>query len=243
MISQIENVKAAPNIATRFAENDMEYRVKKSLRMNGVVIKKSRFYWKAKRLFDIVSSLTALILLSPVFLATSLAVVINDPKGGPIFKQVRVGRDGREFTIYKFRSMCVDAEARLEQVAREMGISVEECIVLPDDPRITKVGKFIRKTSIDELPQLVNILKGDMSVVGPRPPLPSEVGNYADRQLIRLAVKPGLTCIWQVAEDKDSIPLEGRVELDKEYIRKCNMRLDIKLVFRTVGCVFKSKNG
>ncbi len=209
-----------------------------------MTVDKSRPYWKIKRFGDIVISGLALVGLSPIFAGVALAVYIDDPKGSPIFKQVRVGKDGKEFTVYKFRSMCVNAPELLEETAKQLGCDIEGSIDFgSEDPRITKVGGFIRKTSLDELPQFFNVLKGDMSVVGPRPSLPSEVMNYADDSMRdRLIVKPGITCIWQVAKNKNAIDVKDRVEMDREYIRKCSVLTDSILILRTIKSVVTCKN-
>lgn len=150
-----------------------------------------------RRVQDILFSLLAIIILSPVMLITVISIIIDDPKGGPVFSQVRVGKNGKEFKMYKFRSMVVDAEDRLKELLKENEMD-GPVFKIADDPRITRVGKFIRKTSIDELPQLFNILKGDMSIVGPRPALPREVEQYSVYQTQRLFITPGLTCYWQI---------------------------------------------
>lgn len=198
---------------------------------------KSAAFRFSKRTFDIAASLAALILLSPLLLIISLVIFIDDPHGSPIFVQKRVGKNGRIFNFYKFRSMVVNAEAQLDKL---MSLNEKDGPVfkIKDDPRITRVGRFIRKTSIDELPQLVNILKGDMSVVGPRPALPKEVEQYTPYQQQRLLVMPGLTCIWQSQNNRDSISFEEWMDLDVKYIREQSIILDIKLILKTVKAVF-----
>jgi len=188
-----------------------------------------------RRAFDIVASLVGLILLSPVFLITAIAIKLEDP--GPVFfTQTRVGRFGATFPFYKFRSMYVDAEARkAELMARnESGDGV--IFKMKNDPRITRVGRFIRRFSIDELPQLLNVLKGDLALVGPRPPVPSEVAAYTLEQRKRLHVKPGITCIWQVSGRSD-IPFREQVQLDLEYIRSQSLWTDVLLLLKTVPAV------
>lgn len=191
----------------------------------------------AKRIFDITASLSALILLSLFLLIVALIIFIDDPHGSPIFVQKRVGKNGNVFNFYKFRSMIVNAEAQLDTL-----ISRNEkdgpVFKIKDDPRITRVGRFIRKTSIDELPQLLNILKGDMSVVGPRPALPKEVEQYTPYQQQRLLVTPGLTCIWQSSDNRDSISFDEWMDMDVQYIREQSFSLDIKLILKTVKAVF-----
>ena len=182
-------------------------------------------YLAVKRLQDIVFSLSALVLLSPLFLLIALLVVMDDPHGGPVFSQERVGKDGRLFRMYKFRSMCVDAEAQLKELMRFNEMN-GPAFKIKNDPRITRVGAILRKTSLDELPQLVNVLKGDMSLVGPRPPLPREVAQYTQYERQRLAVRPGLTCYWQVHPDRYALSMQEWVELDLRYIDRKSTRLN-----------------
>jgi exopolysaccharide biosynthesis polyprenyl glycosylphosphotransferase len=183
-----------------------------------------------KRSMDIVLSLIFLVLSSPIFLLTAIAIAITS-KGPIFFSQVRSGLNGRKFTLYKFRSMIVGAEMKKKHLdtMNEMDGPVFK---MKHDPRITKVGKFIRKFSIDELPQLINILKGDMSIIGPRPPLPIEVEMYQFWQRRRLSLKPGLTCIWQVS-GRNNINFERWMEMDLEYIDNWSLLLDVKILFRT----------
>ena len=195
-----------------------------------------RYYWLRKRLFDVVASSLGLLVLSPVLLLICLMIVIDDPKGGPFFKQTRVGRHKRLFKMYKFRTMYTDAEARkaeLEKLNEKDG----PVFKIANDPRITRVGKFLRKTSLDELPQLLNVIKGEMTLVGPRPPLPKEVENYTRYDEMRLSVTPGLTCVWQVQPQRDSIRFDQWVDMDLAYIGTRSQILDIKLLFRTVLAV------
>ena len=193
-------------------------------------------YLFCKRTFDILASLFAIAVLSPLFLITALIIFIDDPHGSPFFVQQRVGKNGRIFKFYKFRSMIVNAEAQLEKL-REKNEKNGPVFKIKDDPRITRVGKFIRKTSIDELPQLFNILKGDMSIVGPRPALPKEVEQYTPYQQQRLLVTPGLTCIWQAQDNRDAISFEEWMDLDIQYIQKQSFMLDIKLILKTFKVV------
>lgn len=199
-----------------------------------------RAYAFAKRTLDIALSLTALVVLSPLLLLVGLIILIDDPHGNPIYVSKRCGKGGREFNFYKFRSMCVDAEKRRAQLhgLNEMDGPVFK---IKDDPRITRVGRIIRKLNIDELPQLVNILAGQMSLVGPRPPLPNEVAEYTPRQMERLSVTPGLTCLWQVQPSRNSLSFDEWIELDIQYIRRRNFRLDIKLIFRTILVVLQGE--
>lgn len=189
-----------------------------------------------KRLFDIVVSSFVLVLLLPFFLIIAIAIKIND-KGPVIYVSERVGKHGKVFKFYKFRSMCTDADKIYEQLldTNETG---GPNFKMKDDPRVTKVGKFLRKTSLDELPQLLNILKGDMSFVGPRPPLVREVEKYDEGAMQRLAVKGGLTCYWQV-KGRSSIGFEDMVKLDVEYINDRGPFTDLKILFLTIPAVLK----
>ena len=202
--------------------------------------KEGPVYLFFKRAMDIIGSLCGIILLSPLLIIVALAIKIEDPKGSVFFSQKRCGKDNKLFPMYKFRSMVSNAEELLEELMEhnEMDGPVFK---IKDDPRITRVGKFIRKTSIDELPQLFNILRGDMSIVGPRPAIPHEVAEYSDYHKQRLLVKPGLTCIWQVS-GRNSIGFEEWMDMDLEYIEKRNLWMDIKLIFKTVGVLFGDEN-
>ncbi|WP_424987007.1 WecB/TagA/CpsF family glycosyltransferase [Microbulbifer sp. S227A] len=191
-----------------------------------------------QRLLDLVVSCVALILLAPVLLLTMLAVRL-DSRGPALFAQTRVGRDGRLFTLYKFRSMHIDAEDRraaLLSTSDREGI----CFKSRNDPRITRVGRFIRRFSIDELPQIINVFKGEMSIVGPRPALPSEVAAYPPRALGRLAVKPGITGVWQVSGRAD-IPFDRMIEMDIEYAGTRNLVMDILLILMTFRAVVSGR--
>ena len=204
------------------------------------LINKSAFYLISKRVIDIVGSLCGIILLSPIFLIVAILIKLEDPKGKIFFSQERNRTYPKTFKMYKFRSMVHNAEELLKDLI-DRNEQTGPVFKINDDPRITKVGKFIRKTSIDELPQLFNVLKGDMSLVGPRPPIPHEVEQYNSYQMQRLAVKPGLTCIWQVS-GRNNIGFDEWVEMDIEYIKTRNLWLDIKLIFKTVGVLFGDKN-
>lgn len=183
----------------------------------------------------------AIIVLSPLLLIISLLIVIDDPHGGPIYKQTRIGRHGKEFIMYKFRSMVHDADKMQAELAAQNQMD-GPVFKIKDDPRITRVGKLLRKTSLDELPQLFNIIKGDMTIVGPRPPLPKEVEEYDEMHKMRLMVTPRLTCDWQVQPAKNDIPFEDWVDLDLDYIGKRSVWKDIKLIARTVLMMFR-RNG
>lgn len=205
-----------------------------------ILAKESILYSITKRLIDIVGSLCGIILLSPLFLIVAILIKLEDPKGKVFFAQERNGKYPKTFKMYKFRSMVHNAEELLKDLM-DRNEQTGPVFKINDDPRITKVGKFIRKTSIDELPQLFNVLKGDMSLVGPRPAIPREVEQYNSYQMQRLAVKPGLTCIWQVS-GRNNIGFDEWVEMDIEYIKTRNLWLDIKLIFKTVGVLFGDDN-
>ncbi|OKZ87658.1 sugar transferase [Clostridium sp. 29_15] len=196
-------------------------------------------YEVIKRIIDIVASFTGLILLSPLILIVSMLIKLES-KGEVIFKQKRVGLNGKEFYMYKFRSMVINAEELKEQLESQNEMS-GPMFKIKDDPRITKVGKFIRKTSIDELPQLINVIKGDMSLVGPRPSLPKEVKKFEQWMMERLEVKPGLTCIWQIS-GRNNIDFEDWMKLDIKYVRERSFKLDMKLILKTVLVLLGDKN-
>ena len=197
------------------------------------------FAYALKRFVDIVFSVAALIVLAPLFLV--LAVIIKLTSPGPVFfVQPRVGRYGKTFTFYKFRSMYEDAEARKAALMSRNESADGVIFKMADDPRITPVGKILRKTSMDELPQFLNVLFGDMSLVGPRPPVPSEVRQYSLEALKRLNVRPGLTCLWQVSGRSD-IPFREQVRLDKEYISSRSFVRDLVILFRTIPAILSGK--
>ena len=199
---------------------------------------KIRYRHVVKRITDIACSSLALVVLSPLLLFCALAVKISDHKGPVIFKQTRVGRNGKLFTMYKFRSMYVDAEERKKELMAQNETG-GKTFKMKNDPRIYPFGRILRKFSLDELPQLVNIIKGDMSIVGPRPPIPSEVAEYEPWHRMRLSVTPGLTCIWQVS-GRSNISFEGQMRLDNDYIRRDGkIAEDIKLILKTFEVVFK----
>ncbi|GIN09770.1 multidrug MFS transporter [Shouchella clausii] len=196
-------------------------------------------YLFIKRTLDIVASLIGMVVLFPSLVLVALLIKIEDPKGPIFFKQTRVGKDGKQFSMYKFRSMVSNAEDLLEDLLDNNEVS-GLMFKMKDDPRVTKVGKFIRKTSIDELPQLLNVLKGDMSLVGPRPPLPREVAEYSTYHKQRLLVKPGCTGVWQVSA-RNGVGFEEMVEMDLDYISSRNLFTDLKLIFFTIFVMLRSK--
>ncbi|MBQ6587546.1 MAG: sugar transferase [Butyrivibrio sp.] len=192
-----------------------------------------------KRLMDLVISIIATIVLSPVMLITAIAIKLDSP-GPVIFKQVRVGQNGRTFNIYKFRSMCADAEDRKEELLEQNEMD-GFMFKIKNDPRVTKVGKFIRKTSIDELPQLFNVIKGDMSLVGTRPPTVDEVSQYKRGQWRRISIKPGVTGLWQISGRNSISDFDEVVELDLRYIDNWSLYADIAILFKTVGVLLTKK--
>ncbi len=200
-------------------------------------VPKKKSYFMAKRCLDVMASGSVLLVLLPVFLIIALVVYLDDPAGSPFFYQTRVGRNGKHFRFYKFRTMVVNAEQLLEQL-QSQNEKDGPVFKMEHDPRITRVGKFLRKTSLDELPQLWNVFKGDMSLVGPRPALPREVAQYNDYHAQRLTVTPGLTCYWQAKKQRDSIGFEEWMELDIQYIQDSNLKVDLRIIFQTVGVVF-----
>lgn len=213
---------------------------KKVVRRSSPVVYKSKpTYEFFKRVFDIVMSSLGLVILSPVFLVVAILVKLD---GGPVFfKQTRVGKGGKTFTFYKFRSMIVGADSpELLQKLASLNEVDGPAFKIKDDPRITKIGKFIRKASIDELPQLYNILKNDMTIVGPRPALVNEVECYDEYQSQRLLVKQGLTCFWQCS-GRSNISFDEWIELDLDYIEQRSFFTDIKIILKTVPAVLTGK--
>ena len=206
---------------------------------------RARAHWQAngpalvKRACDVLISASFLVLLSPLFLLITLAVLLED--GGQVFfAQTRVGKDGREFKMYKIRSMCLGAEEQLEALLRQNQHPEGVTFKIKDDPRITRVGKWLRKFSFDELPQLYNVLIGEMSLVGPRPPLPREVAKYSPADRRRLAIKPGITCVWQIS-GRSEIDFSGQVRLDVDYIENQSFWTDLGILARTVPAVLAAK--
>lgn len=203
-------------------------------------IQTSSIYRMGKRTIDFTGALLGLIFLSPLFLIVAILIKLEDPKGPVFFTQIRVGKNEAPFKIYKFRSMVSNAEELLADLLKHNEVS-GAMFKMKKDPRITKIGRIIRKTSIDELPQLINVLKGEMSLVGPRPPLPREVNEYTPYDKQRLLVTPGCTGLWQVS-GRSSVGFEEMVELDLHYIRTRSLWNDMKIVFKTVFLLVGSKN-
>lgn len=194
-------------------------------------------YRTIKRIFDFVAALLAVIILSPLFLIIAIAIKINDPHGPVFYTQERVGKDGRRFRMFKFRSMVTNADELLEKLKQQNEIK-GAMFKMKNDPRITTVGRFIRKYSLDELPQLLNVVGGSMSIVGPRPPLPYEVEQYTEYDKQRLMVKPGATGMWQVG-GRNALNFDQMVELDLTYINERSIWLDLKIMFETVKVMIK----
>lgn len=200
--------------------------------------KQSLLYLFIKRLFDIFASLIGIVILIPLTLIIGLAIKLED--GGPIFfAQERVTKNGKLFKLYKFRSMVTNAEEIRETMDDENEMD-GPVFKVKNDKRITKVGHFIRKTGIDEVPQFVNIFLGDMSLVGPRPALPREVAEYDEKAKRRLEVKAGITCIWQIHPNRNSITFDDWMAMDTEYVDNASILLDLKIIFKTIGAVFKA---
>lgn len=197
-------------------------------------------YWFFRRAQDIFFSGLALILLLPLMAVVAIVIYIDDPQGSPFFTQLRCGRDGKLFKMFKFRSMYVDAEARLSEILKDNEMD-GPAFKMKDDPRITRAGRVIRKTSLDELPQLWNVLKGDMSIVGPRPALPREVELYTEEQKQRMYVTPGLTCYWQIQPRRNDISFDDWMALDLKYIQERSFWVDWKIIFQTVGAVIRKE--
>lgn len=211
----------------------MEFQTETASLEHGTSSRNETAYLVCKRVFDIAASFCALVVLSPVFLIICLIIYLDDPHGNPIFSQIRIGKNGKAFRFYKFRSMVVNAEDLLAGLQNQNEMS-GPAFKMKNDPRVTKVGRFIRKTSLDELPQLWNVLKGDMSLVGPRPPLPNEVEQYTQEQWKRLSVTPGLTCYWQIQPRRNDLDFDEWFALDMRYIQERSFATDLKIVFRTI---------
>ncbi|WP_238988503.1 sugar transferase [Peribacillus frigoritolerans] len=197
-------------------------------------------YLRMKRLIDIFGSIIGLILLSPIFLIVAIMIKIEDPKGPVFFKQARVGKGETEFQMYKFRSMVSNAEEQLKDLLALNEVS-GAMFKMKNDPRITKIGKFIRRTSIDELPQLWNVFKGEMSLVGPRPPVLREIVEYSSYDKQRLLVTPGCTGLWQVS-GRSNLTFNMMVELDLKYINQRTIYFDMKIIIKTLFVLFGSKD-
>lgn len=200
---------------------------------------KLRVFLFLKRAFDLFCATIAFIILLPIFLIVIITIKL-DSKGPAIYHQERVGKNGKLFKIYKFRSMCQNADELKEQLLK-LNERDGPVFKITNDPRVTRVGKFLRRSSMDELPQLINIIRGDMSIVGPRPALPNEVNTYTEEQKQRLSVTPGLTCYWQIFHNANTT-FDEWVEMDVKYIKNRSVSTDLKLIFKTIIFVFRRKN-
>lgn len=228
MEQQTENISAIQTATKAAAINNSD-----AVWLNQDKINAQVGYLFIKRIFDIVASFAALFILSPLFLVIAILIKLEDPQGPVFYSQFRVGRNGKKFRMYKFRSMCVDADKKLKDLLAKNEVE-GAMFKMKDDPRITRVGKWIRKTSVDELPQLWNVLHGDMALVGPRPPLPRETATYSEYDKQRLYVQPGCTGLWQVSGRND-VGFHEMVALDIQYIKTRNLWVDIKIMFKNVG--------
>ncbi|MDT2771477.1 sugar transferase [Enterococcus pseudoavium] len=200
-------------------------------------IERQKGYDFLKRTIDIVGSISGLIVSVPVMIWVAYKIRQEEPGSPVIFKQTRVGRDGKLFTMYKFRSMCIDAEKKLEELLHKNEVE-GAMFKMKEDPRVTDIGKLIRKTSLDELPQLLNVLKGDMSLVGPRPPLEREVKEYTPHDKQRLLVKPGCSGLWQIS-GRNEVGFDEMVDFDVEYIQERSLLNDLKIIWKTVKIMIK----
>lgn len=207
---------------------------------SSIEVSEDKSYLVLKRLIDILGASMGLILLSPLFLMVSFLIKLEDPKGPIYFKQIRMGKYGQKFYMYKFRSMVSNAEELLALLLKDNEVD-GAMFKMKDDPRITKIGRFIRKTSIDELPQLWNVLNGEMSLVGPRPPLEREVVQYTSYDTQRLLVTPGCTGLWQVS-GRSNLSFKQMVELDLKYISERCIAFDFLIIFKTIKVLFGSKD-
>lgn len=201
-----------------------------------ICVKRKPVYEFFKRCFDVVLSVLAIIILLIPMAVVALVIVIDSPGASPIYVQKRVGKNGREFKFYKFRSMVPNADTMLESLLARNEMN-GPAFKMKDDPRITRFGRIIRRACIDELPQLLNILKGEMSFVGPRPPLPREVEMYDEYQRQRLIVTPGLTCYWQVQPQRNSVSFEDWMKCDLKYIKERSFKTDMIIILKTFGTV------
>lgn len=223
---------------TKVQERSITYSVKLSEDSIVFTYHSKPFYSFFKRVFDLSVSLICLILLLLPFMIIALIILIDDGSASPIFVQKRVGKNGKNFKMYKFRTMCANAEDKLVEL-QQLNESDGPVFKIKDDPRITKIGRLLRASNVDELPQLFNIFLGQMSFVGPRPALPREVDEYRESDKLRLLVKPGLTCYWQATKNRNAVPFDEWMALDRKYIMERSVWVDIKLVFKTFLFLFK----
>lgn len=203
---------------------------------NRIISDSNDKYSGLKRVIDVIVSLVLLVVLFVPMAIVAVIILIDSPGASPIFVQERVGKDGGKFKLYKFRSMVANAEGQLDGLLSQNEMQ-GPAFKMKNDPRITRFGRLIRKTGVDELPQLINIIKGEMSFVGPRPPLPREVEQYTDYQMQRLSVIPGLTCYWQITPKRNNCTFDEWLELDLKYIREKNLKTDTIIFFKTFKAV------
>lgn len=203
---------------------------------NRIMCDSDKKYNVIKRVMDLIVALVLLVVLFVPMAIVALIILIDSPGASPIFVQERVGKDGKPFKLYKFRSMVANAESQLDSLLSQNEMQ-GPAFKMKNDPRITRFGRIIRKSCIDELPQLLNIIKGEMSFVGPRPPLPREVEQYTDYQMQRLSVIPGLTCYWQIETNRNSCSFDEWLELDLKYIREKSLKTDTIIFFKTFKAV------
>lgn len=201
-------------------------------------LEKQPSYFFIKRMIDIVGSVLGLVVFFPILVLVTVAIKLEDG-GSVFFSQIRVGEKGKPFLMFKIRSMCLDAEERLAEIQDQNEVD-GPMFKIKKDPRVTKVGKFIRRTSLDELPQLLNVLQGRMSLVGPRPPLPNEVTEYNVYEMQRLLVKPGCSGLWQIS-GRSNLHFDDMVKLDLEYIEKRSTFFDMWIIMKTFFVIFKKK--
>ncbi|HJA72730.1 MAG TPA: sugar transferase [Candidatus Limosilactobacillus faecipullorum] len=211
--------------------------VKRKIQIDKERLAHQKCYLFIKRLFDIVASCLGLIVLSPIFLITAICIKVNDPKGPVFYTQTRVGKNGKQFRMFKFRSMVSNADELLAKLRSQNEVN-GAMFKIKNDPRITSVGRVIRKYSIDELPQLINVINGTMSIVGPRPPLPYEVAEYTEYDRQRLLVTPGATGMWQVGGRND-VNFDEMVRLDLTYIQNRSVWLDFIIILKTIKIMIK----
>lgn len=211
-------------------QDKVDAKTKEKLEM--IIEKSYSNYWRHKRLFDIFFATLILLFFLPLMVIIAIVIVIDDPSASPFYKQIRVGRHGKEFYMYKFRTMRANADKMIEDLVKQNEMD-GPVFKMKEDPRITRVGKFLRKVSLDELMQFFNVFKGDMTLVGPRPPLPREVAHYTDYQKLRLLVTPGITCTWQISKNRNDIPFEQWVEMDIDYIQTRSYLNDLKIMLKT----------
>lgn len=202
--------------------------------------KNKKGYWIKKRVLSLIFAIAGVIIFAVPMLIITLLVWMDDRKVSPVYCQTRIGRHGKPFTLYKFRTMIHDAD-KIKASMYEHNEMDGPVFKIKDDPRITKIGKFLRKTGLDELPQFFNVIKGDMVVIGPRPPLPEEVEQYTEYQKLRLIVTPGITCLWQVQPKRNELSFDEWVNLDIHYITHRSLIMDIKIIFRTIWVMFREE--